>query len=51
MAYDLLIRIEECRTRMITLALQSSFANAKVVEVSNELDRLLNQFQHVISKE
>ncbi|MGD6969287.1 aspartyl-phosphate phosphatase Spo0E family protein [Rossellomorea vietnamensis] len=41
---ELLKQIEEHRSRMVELALQSSFANEKVVEISSKLDRLLNTF-------
>ncbi|WP_421382713.1 Spo0E family sporulation regulatory protein-aspartic acid phosphatase [Bacillus salacetis] len=47
---ELLKQIEDHRSRMVELALQSSFANEKVVEISCKLDDLLNTF-HEHTKE
>ncbi|RIW27612.1 aspartyl-phosphate phosphatase Spo0E family protein [Bacillus salacetis] len=48
---ELLKQIEEHRSRMVQLALQSSFANERVVQISCELDNLLNTFQHKAEKQ
>ncbi|MBB2481325.1 MULTISPECIES: aspartyl-phosphate phosphatase Spo0E family protein [Heyndrickxia] len=37
--------IEEKRKEMIELALKSSFNNEKVIEASDKLDQLLNQYE------
>jgi hypothetical protein len=42
---ELLKQIEEHRSRMVDMALKSSFANEKVVEISAKLDNLLNTFE------
>ncbi|KUP04477.1 RNA polymerase sigma factor SigW [Bacillus coahuilensis m2-6] len=42
---DLLNKIEDYRSRMVALALHSSFSDDKVVRISTELDELLNQVQ------
>ncbi|WP_335870893.1 aspartyl-phosphate phosphatase Spo0E family protein [Bacillus sp. 2205SS5-2] len=42
---DLLNRIEDCRTKMVQLALQSSFADDQVIHISTQLDDLINQYQ------
>jgi hypothetical protein len=44
---ELLYQIEECRSQMIVLALQSSFENEKVIQLSTKLDQLLNKYQYV----
>jgi hypothetical protein len=46
---ELLYQIEECRSQMIALALQSSFENEKVIQLSTKLDQLLNQYQYIIT--
>ncbi|WP_409252564.1 aspartyl-phosphate phosphatase Spo0E family protein [Bacillus sp. SCS-153A] len=48
---ELLEQIEEHRNQMVELALQSSFANEKVVEISSKLDRLLNTFHQKMHKQ
>ena len=47
---ELLKQIEDHRSRMVEMALESSFANEKVVEISSKLDNLLNSFDQT-SKE
>jgi hypothetical protein len=42
---DLLYRIESCRKKMIELAKERSLASIEVVQLSWELDSLLNEYQ------
>ncbi|KKB36574.1 aspartyl-phosphate phosphatase Spo0E family protein [Bacillus thermotolerans] len=44
---DILTKIENHRNNMVSLALQTSFTNERVVEMSAELDQLLNQFEQL----
>ncbi|HZG72996.1 MAG TPA: aspartyl-phosphate phosphatase Spo0E family protein [Chondromyces sp.] len=47
--YELLNEIENCRNEMVSLAMETSFSNRKVVEISMRLDQLLNEYE--VSKE
>lgn len=42
---EMIANIEEKRKEMIELALRSSFNNEKVVQASDRLDQLLNQYE------
>lgn len=42
---DLLEKIEDCRSDMVSLAMETSFADKRVIEISVQLDQLLNQFE------
>ncbi|KAB7704112.1 Spo0E family sporulation regulatory protein-aspartic acid phosphatase [Bacillus aerolatus] len=44
-AIDILDKIEDCRNNMVMLAMQTSFTDKRVVEISVELDQLLNQLE------
>ena len=44
---ELLEEIEDCRNNMVMLAMETSFSNQKVVEISTRLDQLLNQFEEL----
>jgi hypothetical protein len=46
----LLEKIELCRYKMVTLAHSSCLSNQEVIEVSKELDRLLNQYEQYHKK-
>jgi hypothetical protein len=48
---DLLLeRIEICRRKMVELAVTTSFTNYQVVELSVELDMLLNDYNLLMNK-
>ncbi|MBS4210013.1 aspartyl-phosphate phosphatase Spo0E family protein [Bacillus sp. FJAT-50079] len=49
-ADDLLIKIEENRKNMIELGLSSSFIDERVINISNQLDKLLYKYQTIITK-
>ncbi|WP_338752647.1 aspartyl-phosphate phosphatase Spo0E family protein [Bacillus sp. FJAT-52991] len=42
---DILTEIENCRNEMILLAMETSFSNTKVLEISTKLDQLLNEYE------
>jgi len=42
---EIIANIEEKRKEMIEIALKSSFNNEKVIQASDKLDQLLNQFE------
>lgn len=42
---DLLSEIEQCRREMVLLAMETSFTNLGVVEKSERLDQLLNEYE------
>ncbi|WP_100404130.1 aspartyl-phosphate phosphatase Spo0E family protein [Bacillus sp. FJAT-42315] len=42
---DILTEIEHWRNEMILLAMETSFSNTKVLEISTKLDQLLNQYE------
>ncbi|MBS4179102.1 aspartyl-phosphate phosphatase Spo0E family protein [Lederbergia citrea] len=44
-ASDLLVKIEEKRRIMVELGLAFSFIDERVVRISDQLDKLLNQYQ------
>ncbi|MFK2827073.1 aspartyl-phosphate phosphatase Spo0E family protein [Bacillus sp. B190/17] len=46
-AIDILEKIEDCRNDMVMLAMQTSFSDQKVVEMSVKLDQLLNQLEQL----
>ncbi|WP_077247476.1 aspartyl-phosphate phosphatase Spo0E family protein [Pseudobacillus wudalianchiensis] len=46
-AAELLEEIEVCRHNMVMLAMETSFSDKKVVEISTRLDQLLNQFEEL----
>ncbi|MFD0051796.1 Spo0E family sporulation regulatory protein-aspartic acid phosphatase [Actinomycetes bacterium NPDC127524] len=50
-AKQLLHHIEECRQRMIHLALSSSRIDTQVVKASTELDQLINQYYRITKKQ
>ncbi|WP_433746351.1 Spo0E family sporulation regulatory protein-aspartic acid phosphatase [Falsibacillus pallidus] len=47
---QLLNEIEENRSLMVKLALESSFADEKVVKISWKLDHLLNTYDELVQK-
>jgi stage 0 sporulation regulatory protein len=47
---DLLTVIEEKRKSMIELGLAFSFADERVVRISDHLDKLLNRYQKLVSE-
>ncbi|MBW8350858.1 aspartyl-phosphate phosphatase Spo0E family protein [Bacillus sp. IITD106] len=47
-AEDLLVKIESYRSKMVQLGLTSSFLDERVVNLSYELDKLLNKYQAVV---
>ncbi|WP_442597557.1 Spo0E family sporulation regulatory protein-aspartic acid phosphatase [Neobacillus sp. D3-1R] len=46
----LLVDIERCREEMIDLAINSSFSNKRVVDLSTKLDVLLNRYYMLTEK-
>ncbi len=46
---DLLIKIEQYRKKMVELSLTTSFIDEQVVQISGQLDKLLNKY-HKINK-
>ncbi|OZI11281.1 hypothetical protein CEW92_12470 [Bacillaceae bacterium SAS-127] len=42
---DILTEIEHWRNEMILLAMETSFSNTKVLEISTKLDQLLNEYE------
>ncbi|WP_203364657.1 aspartyl-phosphate phosphatase Spo0E family protein [Bacillus sp. REN10] len=42
---DILTEIEDYRNEMIILAMETSFSNKKVLEISTKLDELLNEYE------
>ncbi|MBS4174789.1 aspartyl-phosphate phosphatase Spo0E family protein [Bacillus sp. FJAT-49736] len=44
---EIITNIEEKRKEMIELALKSSINNEKVIEASDNLDQLLNQYESI----
>ncbi|MGM7637218.1 Spo0E family sporulation regulatory protein-aspartic acid phosphatase [Bacillus sp. Hm123] len=42
---DILNEIEHWRNEMILLAMETSFSNTKVLEISTKLDQLLNEYE------
>ncbi|WP_231557233.1 aspartyl-phosphate phosphatase Spo0E family protein [Bacillus badius] len=46
-AAHLLEEIENHRNTMVALAMQTSFSDQKVVEISVQLDQLLNQLEQL----
>lgn len=47
---ELLEKIEQVRTRMIDLSKVKPLTDAEMIEVSEELDLLLNRFERLRSK-
>jgi len=47
---ELLVKIESHRSKMVELGLASSFLDERVVQISYELDILLNKYQAVTCK-